>query len=237
MLRGGQRSRTQNKAANNLCFTNILPLQTSKRPLVQSPYQRTSTDENRRTKQSQQITPSVWPFQLPTWKWGETSMSSSKKKGKRKNMSPRIENRAARFRYDILDSYECGIELQGTEVKSIRHGQMSLKEGYARVKNGELFLHNVNISGWLGSHKAFNHDPIRVRRLLLHKRFINKLDSKQSDKGLTIIPLCAYFAENGYFKLEIGLARGKKLHDKREDAKKKEAQRDIDRVVKSFVTR
>lgn len=114
---------------------------------------------------------------------------------------------------------------------------MALKEGYARVKNGELFLHNVNISGWAGSHKAFNHDPIRVRRLLLHKRFINKLDSKQSDKGLTIIPLRAYFAENGYFKLEIGLARGKKLHDKREDAKKKEAQRDIDRAVKSFVTR
>lgn len=164
-------------------------------------------------------------------------LAKKDQKGQWKTHSPRIENRVARFRYDIIDSYECGIELLGTEVKSVRNGQMNIREGYARVKDDQIYLHNVNISTWQGSHKALNHEPLRPRRLLLHKRFIRKLASKQSDSGLTIIPMKAYFSSNGYLKVEIALAKGKKLHDKREDEKKREAQRDIQRAVKSFVAR
>lgn len=158
------------------------------------------------------------------------------KKSKR-NYSPTVINRIARFKYDILESHECGIELQGSEVKSMRQGGMNLREGYARVKDGQLYLHNVHIGAWAMAHRAYNHDPLRVRRLLLHKRIIRKLGSRQNEGGLTLIPTRAYFSSNNYLKVEIGLARGKKLHDKREDERKREVERDMRRTVKEFVTR
>lgn len=167
---------------------------------------------------------------LPT-----TALAATAKK--RRNYRPTILNRPARFRYDISETHECGVELLGTEIKSIREGSMNLKDGYARVTDGQIFLHNVHISGWLGAHKAFNHDPLRVRRLLLHKRLIRKLAAKQTDVGLTIIPLRAYFSDNNYLKVEIGLARGKKLHDKREDLKKRDNERDMRRDLKDILNR
>ncbi len=146
-----------------------------------------------------------------------------------------IENRIARMRYDFLETYECGIELLGTEIKSVRGGKMNIRQGYGRVKDGEIFLHNVHISPWELSSKYFNHDPIRPRRLLLHKRSIRKLGVQQSNPGLTIVPTRAYFNDRGFLKVEIALARGKKLHDKREEMKRREDQRNMERVVKSVL--
>ncbi len=150
--------------------------------------------------------------------------------------APTVENRIARNRYEFLETFECGIELFGTEIKAIRDGKMNLKQGYARVKDGELFLHNVHISHWRNASKYFNHDPLRPRRLLLHKRSIRKLEMKQKDSGLTIVPTRAYFNGRGFLKMEIALARGKQLHDKREDIKRREQDRDARRIIKSTLS-
>lgn len=160
---------------------------------------------------------------------------AAQKNKKAKNYRPTISNRAATFKYEILETHECGIELHGTEVKSVRDGQMNIKEAYGRVKDGELFLQNAHISGWAGAHRVFDHDPIRTRRLLLHKRMIRKLEAKQKDPGLTLIPTRAYFSDNNYLKVEIALARGKKLHDKREDLKKRDNEREIRRAMKAVL--
>lgn len=181
---------------------------------------------------SSPLQPSPQPYVFLT----PLAFAASGKKS-RKNYSPTVVNRIAHFRYDILETHECGIELLGTEIKSVREGGLNLREGYARVKDGEIFLHNVHISSWTMAHKAYNHEPLRVRRLLLHKRVIRRLEVRQTEIGLTLIPLKSYFSSNNYLKIEIGLARGKKLHDKREDEKKREADRDIKRAVKDFVTR
>lgn len=136
-------------------------------------------------------------------------------------------NRKARHDYFIEDTYECGIELVGTEVKSIRAGQLNLKDSYAQVKNGELLLHGMHISPYEHGN-IFNHDPFRLRKLLAHKREIRKLAALTQTSGYSLIPLQAYF-KNGKVKIEIAVAKGKKLYDKRASIAQRDAERDIER--------
>ncbi|MEA5465149.1 SsrA-binding protein SmpB [Leptothoe sp. PORK10 BA2] len=142
------------------------------------------------------------------------------------------DNRQARFTYEILDSYEAGIALQGTEVKSIRAGKVNLRDGYAQVKNGEVWLLNVHISPHDMTNQAYNHEPRRPRRLLLHKAEIRKLIGKVEEKGLTLVPMKLYL-KKGRVKVNIAIGRGKKLHDKRESLKQKQEKRDIERMMKN----
>lgn len=140
-------------------------------------------------------------------------------------------NRKARKDYDILESLEAGVALQGTEVKSLREGSMNLKDSYARVQNGEAFLINAHISPY--SHGNLqNHDPLRERKLLLHKSEIKRLTGKTEEKGLTLVPLRVYFL-NGRVKIELALARGRRQHDKREAIKRRDAEREIRRELKN----
>lgn len=140
-------------------------------------------------------------------------------------------NREINFKYNILDTYMCGIELKGTEVKSIRQGTANLKDGFALPQNGEIILKNVYIAPYeKGSYN--NVDSKRDRRLLLHKAEINKIIGKVSESGVTLIPSKMGF-EGNLVKLELALCIGKKLYDKREDIKEKEAKRKIDRILKS----
>ncbi len=143
------------------------------------------------------------------------------------------DNRQARFLYDILETYQAGIELKGTEVKSIREGKVNLRDGYGLIRNGELWLINVHISPWGSASNYFNHDPLRTRKLLLHKEEIRKLVGKVEQKGLTLVPLKMYL-KNGWVKVDIGLGKGKKLHDKREDMKRRDDKREIERAIKQF---
>ncbi|WP_416675654.1 SsrA-binding protein SmpB [Egbenema bharatensis] len=143
------------------------------------------------------------------------------------------DNRQARFQYEILETYEAGIELRGTEVKSIRQGKVNLRDGYALIRNEEAWLHNVHISPHDTAGQIFNHDPRRTRKLLLHAQEIRKLIGQVEQKGLTLIPL-KLFLKRGWVKVTIGLARGKKLHDKREDLKRKQANREIERAMKNY---
>ncbi|UCE02248.1 MAG: SsrA-binding protein SmpB [Candidatus Latescibacterota bacterium] len=139
-------------------------------------------------------------------------------------------NRKARFDYQILDTLEAGISLQGTEVKSLRAGRVNLKDSYAEVRDGEIFLIGAHISPYAEGNR-FNHDPERERRLLLHKREILRLALKVREKGLTIVPLRIYFRSNRA-KVELGLARGKRMYDKRETIAKRDAKRELDRALK-----
>ncbi|MEY3867692.1 MAG: SsrA-binding protein SmpB [Microcoleaceae cyanobacterium] len=143
------------------------------------------------------------------------------------------DNRQARFLYDILETYQAGIELKGTEVKSIREGKVNLRDGYGLIRNGELWLINIHISPWGSASNYFNHDPLRTRKLLLHKEEIRKLVGKVEQKGLTLVPLKMYL-KNGWVKVDIGLGKGKKLHDKREDMKRRDDKREIERAIKQF---
>lgn len=136
-------------------------------------------------------------------------------------------NKKARHDYFIDEVYECGIELKGTEVKSIRNGRINLKEGYASVDNSEVFLKQVHISPYEHGNR-FNVDPLRTRKLLLHKKEIQKLIGATTVKGYSLVPLRMYL-KNGRVKIEVGLARGKKNYDKRQDLAKKDAQRKIER--------
>jgi SsrA-binding protein len=142
------------------------------------------------------------------------------------------DNRQARFLYEILETYEAGIELRGTEVKSIREGKVNLRDGYALVRREEVWLHNVHISPHHTASQVFNHDPMRTRRLLLHKQEIRKLIGKTEQQGLTLVPLKMYL-KKGRVKLTLALVRGKKLHDKREDLKRKQEKREIERAIKT----
>jgi SsrA-binding protein len=142
------------------------------------------------------------------------------------------DNRQARFLYEILETYEAGVELRGTEVKSIRHGKANLRDGYALIRKGEAWLHNVHISPHQTASQVFNHEPLRTRKLLLHSKEISKLVSQVDQQGLTIVPLKMYL-KRGWVKLTIALVRGKKLHDKREDLKRKQENREIQRVMKN----
>ncbi|MBN1546217.1 MAG: SsrA-binding protein SmpB [Syntrophaceae bacterium] len=141
------------------------------------------------------------------------------------------QNKMARINYDITDTFEAGIVLVGTEVKSLREGRANLKDSYAQVKDEEVFLHDLHISPYTHGNR-YNHDPLRTRKLLLHKREIKRLYGRTKEKGFSLIPTKIYF-KNGKIKVEIGLGRGKKLHDKREDLKRREDQREIERHFRS----
>ena len=139
-------------------------------------------------------------------------------------------NRKARHDYFIEDTYECGIALQGTEVKSIRKGALNLKDSYAQVKKGELFLYGVHISPYEQGN-IFNHDPFRVRKLLAHSREIRKLQTRSEADGYSLIPLSVYF-KDGKVKVELAVCKGKKLYDKRASIADRDADRDIERNLK-----
>lgn len=151
---------------------------------------------------------------------------------KESNVKVVAKNRKARFNYEILETYEAGIELKGTEVKSVRASKVNLTEGFISIDNGEAFLKQVHISPYEQGN-IFNVDPVRVRKLLLHKREIKKLIGETAQKGFTLVPLSMYL-KNGRVKLSVGLARGKNTHDKRQDMAKKDAQRSIERAMKSY---
>jgi SsrA-binding protein len=142
------------------------------------------------------------------------------------------ENRKARHDYFIDESYEAGLALTGSEIKSIRSGHINLRGGYARVVNGEVWLYDVHISPYEQSGTHYNHVPTRPRKLLLQRREINRILGQVERQGFTLVPLRVYF-KGRRAKLELGLARGKKLYDKREDIAKREAHRDIERAMKS----
>jgi len=139
-------------------------------------------------------------------------------------------NKKARFNYEIIEKIEAGIVLKGTEVKSIRNRNVSIGESYAQIKDDEVFLHNLHISPYEQGNRE-NHDPIRVRKLLLHKREIKKLVARTQQKGLSLVPLSIYLRK-GKIKVELGIGRGKRLVDKREAIKKKTIEREIERIVK-----
>lgn len=151
----------------------------------------------------------------------------SEREAAQKNIA---ENRKAFHDYHILDTFETGVVLLGTEVKSIREGRVNLRDSYARIENGEVFVQNVHISPY--SHRGYvDHEPLRRRKLLLHAHEIRKLIGKTVEKGMTLVPLRMYF-KNGKVKLAIGLAKGKKEHDKRETLKKRETDRETRAAVK-----
>ena len=140
-------------------------------------------------------------------------------------------NRMAYHDYFIEDKFEAGIMLKGTEVKSLRDGRVNLQDSYASVKGSEVFLHHCHISPY--SHgNLMNHEPLRTRKLLLHRKEINKLLSKTQQQGLTLIPLRIYFSKRGLAKVELGLAKGKKQHDRRASIKTREASREVERAMK-----
>lgn len=140
-------------------------------------------------------------------------------------------NRKARHDYSIEETYEAGLVLRGSEVKSLRDGKANLKDSYARILKGEAILLNAHISPYPAANQ-FNHEPDRTRKLLLHKKEIRRLAGKVKERGLTLIPLRLYF-KDGKAKVELGLARGKKLYDKRETLRRKVAQREVERSLKS----
>jgi SsrA-binding protein len=139
-------------------------------------------------------------------------------------------NKKAFHDYFIDETYEAGIALHGTEVKSLRMGKCSIKEAFVRIENGEVYIYGMHVSPYEKGN-IFNKDPLRVKKLLMHKYEINKLSGKIKEKGYTLVPLQVYFKE-GKVKVEIGLARGKKLYDKREDIAKKDSRREMERAFK-----
>lgn len=141
------------------------------------------------------------------------------------------DNRQARYLYEILEVYEAGIELTGTEVKAIRAGKANLRDGYGLIRKGEVLLVNVHISPHQTASQVFNHEPRRTRKLLLHREEIRKLIGKVEQKGLTLVPLKLYLKQ-GWVKVSLALVRGKKLHDKREDLKARQDKREMERAIK-----
>jgi SsrA-binding protein len=141
-----------------------------------------------------------------------------------------VQNRKARHDFEVLDRFETGIVLRGTEVKSLRDGLITLKDSFATVERGEVFLYNVHISHYKGGNN-FNHETERVRKLLLHRSEIRKLTGKTEQQGLTLVPLKIYF-KRGKVKVDLGLVRGKKEFDKRHSLAKRQADRDVERALK-----
>jgi len=139
-------------------------------------------------------------------------------------------NRKAYHDYSILESIEAGIALTGTEVKSLRAGRVNIRDGYARPERGELWLYNTHIARYEEANR-YNHEPTRPRKLLLHRRQINDLSAKVMQKGFTLVPLKLYF-KNGKAKVELGLARGKRLYDKRQSIARRETDREMERTLK-----
>jgi SsrA-binding protein len=144
---------------------------------------------------------------------------------------PISENRKARHRFEILETLECGIVLVGSEVKSLRNGKLSLDESYGRMRDGELWLVGADIPEYQQA-TIWNHDPKRPRKLLVHSRELRKFANKAHEKGLTLVPLKAYFNDRGVAKVVMGLCRGRKLQDKREALKKADVKRDLQRAMR-----
>ena len=148
-----------------------------------------------------------------------------------RSKKPIAANRRARHEYEIIETYEAGIELTGTEVRSLRENNCQLTDCYALIRHGEVWLHNVHIAPYSNGGYS-NVDPDRKRKLLLHKREIRTLTQKTQERGFALVPLSMYFNENSLVKVELALARGKKLHDKRQSIAKRDAAREIDRAMK-----
>jgi SsrA-binding protein len=143
--------------------------------------------------------------------------------------SVEIKNKRAKFDYEWLDTYTAGLQLVGTEVKSIRMGKASIAEAYCFMSDGEMFIKGMNVTEW--SHgNIFNHDPIRERKLLLSKRELDKIDKALKDQGTTVVPTKLFISEKGWIKLNIAVAKGKKNYDKRQSLKEKDAKRDLARL-------
>ena len=150
-----------------------------------------------------------------------------------KDISISISNRKARFDYELLEVFTAGIQLQGTEIKSLRAGNANLAEAYCYVQQSEVWITGMYIAEYqYGSY--MNHEPKRLRKLLLNKKEINKISSALQNVGITIVPLKLYITDKGWAKIDIALAKGKKLHDKREDLKQKDDKRQMDRALKKF---
>ena len=149
----------------------------------------------------------------------------------RRTKKPIAKNRRAFHEYEILETFEAGIQLTGTEVRSLRENNCQLTDCFALIREGEVWLHNVHIAPYSNGNIA-NVDPDRKRKLLLHRKEIRMLEQKIREKGLTLVPVSMYFKENSLVKVELALARGKKVYDKRESIAKRDAQRDIDRAMK-----
>ncbi len=165
-------------------------------------------------------------------------MSKKGKKKSNKNSSidgkrHLAENRQARYEYEIFETLETGLELLGTEVKSIRSGKVNLKDGFCLIKRDQLQLHNVHISPHTHAGKFFNHDPLRIKKLLAHRREIDKLKINLEKKGLALIPLTLYL-KGSWIKLKIGVGRGRKLHDKRHQEKVNESKRELSNALKRY---
>lgn len=142
------------------------------------------------------------------------------------------QNRQARHEYEITESYEAGLVLTGNEIKSVRAGRINLRGSYARVRNGEVFLYDAHISPYEQSGSFYRQDPVRSRKLLMNRREISRIDGLTRLKGMTLVPLRVYM-KGRLAKLELGVARGKKTYDRRQDIAKRDAQREIDRAMKS----
>lgn len=154
----------------------------------------------------------------------------AKRRGKRKAAPGDVAtNRQARFRYNLLEQWECGMVLQGSEVKSLRDGAVQLKDAYATVRDGEVWLHNMHIAPYAAASRE-NHEPERPRKLLMHRREIERLIGRTHERGLTLVPTRLYFSGPNA-KVEIALARGKDLHDKRRDIKARDQRREIERAL------
>jgi SsrA-binding protein len=161
------------------------------------------------------------------------SSKASKSSGSKGEPSGKqiAENRKARHRFNVLESLECGVALMGSEVKSLRDGKISLDEAYGRVKDGEVWLVGCDIPEYPNAN-IWNHSPKRVRKLLLHQREVNRFANRAKEKGLTLVPLKMYFNERGVAKVLLGLCRGKQMHDKREDLKRANMKREMDRALR-----
>tara|TARA_Y100001968_G_scaffold24645_1_gene19266 strand:- start:84 stop:599 length:516 start_codon:yes stop_codon:yes gene_type:complete len=143
------------------------------------------------------------------------------------------ENRKARYEYDIVETLETGLELLGTEVKSIRAGKVNLKDGFCLIKKNQIQLHNVHISPHNHAGKFFNHDPLRIKKLLAHRKEIDKLKINLDRKGLALIPISLYL-KGSWIKLKIGVGKGRKLHDKRHQEKVNQSKKDVSNALKRF---
>jgi len=159
--------------------------------------------------------------------------SAGAKKGKKADVGFKsiAENRKAKFRYELIDSVECGMVLMGSEVKSMREGKLSLDEAYVRVKSNELWLIGADVAHYNNA-GMWNHDPRRPRKLLIHEREFQQFAGSALERGLTLIPLRVYFNERGFAKCVMGLVKGKKLHDKREVMKERDTQRGLQRAMR-----
>ncbi len=162
------------------------------------------------------------------------SKNKSTTKSSRKEANKRLaENRYAKYQYEILETLETGMELLGTEVKSIRAGNINLRDGFCLIRKGEIYLHNVHISRIKNAGNFFNHDPLRVKRLLAHRQEIYKLERQVNKKGLSLIPLSLHL-KGSWIKVKVGLGKGRKLHDKRENEKRKQENKEVKSALKRF---